>query len=365
MQRLPASMLLPGMLVASNIYNSNGQLLIRSNTVLTEQIILRIRGLPINSIYIKNLMLEDIHIPQIISEDTRVTVGQVLYHEVTNFLRSGILGLERLKTELDVLIDELILNKDTIVQLQDARTFNDYTICHSVNVCILAVLTAIRMGYNQKQLRDFAMGALLHDIGMFTIDKAVLEKMGKLSPEETRIVQAHSENGFSTLRKIRDISTPAAHISYQHHERFDGQGYPRKLRSHEIHEYARIVSIADIYDALISDRPYRKGFLPHEVYEILMTLADKHIDREILNIFLETMAVYPIGTIVKLNTGEIGVVIQVIPKLTFRPILRILYDRHGNQPENSLEINLIEHLSIFVEKVLSDKEILELKCFIS
>jgi hypothetical protein len=128
----------------------------------------------------------------------------------------------------------------------------------------------------------------------------------------------------------------------------------------EIHEYARIAAVADIFDALISDRPYRKGMLPHEAYEILMTLGGTLVDREIVNIFLEHVAIYPMGSVVQLGSNEIGIVTTVFPKLQSRPIIRLLTDANGELLQEPEDINLADHLTLFITRVLKEREIFDL-----
>jgi HD-GYP domain-containing protein (c-di-GMP phosphodiesterase class II) len=122
-----------------------------------------------------------------------------------------------------------------MIHLTDMRTHDDYIFGHSVNVCVLAVMIALGLDYNESKLYDFAMGVLLHDVGMTTIPGDILLKVGNLTGEESAIVQKHAETGFGIVRKLRDLTTPAAHIAYQHHERVDGKGYPRHLKGGEIH----------------------------------------------------------------------------------------------------------------------------------
>jgi hypothetical protein len=173
-------------------------------------------------------------------------------------------------------------------------------------------------------------------------------------------MKQHTALGFDILRNQGDIPLLAAHIAYQHHEKFDGSGYTRGLSGTDIHEYARIVSIADVYDALTSDRPYKEGCLPHEAYEIMMSLANTHFDPVILKQFLDQIALYPLGTIVQLSTGDIAVVIKVIPGLQTRPTLKVLFDANSCRLSNGPEIDLAEHLTTFITKVFTPTEVLRL-----
>ena len=132
------------------------------------------------------------------------------------------------------------------------------------------------------------------------------------------------------------------------------------MAADKILEYARVVAVADTFDALVSDRPYRKGMIPHEAYEVMMLLGDTYVDREILQLFLTHVAVYPIGSIVQLDNGQNGVVTQVLPKMQVRHCIRLLTDRQGKLLETQEEIDLTEHLTLMISRVLKEKEVFDL-----
>src|SRR5690606_33431743 len=159
--------------------------------------------------------------------------------------------------------------------------------------------------YNRVQLRELAIGALLHDIGKVHLDKKILNKKGKLTAEEYKHIQQHSLYGFNTLRSYYEIPILSSIIAYQHHERLDGSGYPQCLKGEEIHEYSRVVMVADVFDALTSNRPYRKAYsVPHAI-DIVKKLYPSLDDRSITAVF-SNVAPYPIDSIVMLNTWQIG-----------------------------------------------------------
>jgi HD-GYP domain-containing protein (c-di-GMP phosphodiesterase class II) len=360
MQRVSVPYLLPGMVVAASLFRSDGQLLISAGTTLTSAKVARLRHLGVGSVYVSNPLFENLAVPELVREDTRVKLMQSLQHTFQEFQKTQELDIEHLRSLVKILVSEIILNRDAMVHTLDMRSYGEYLFGHSVNVAILSVLTAVCMEYNEARLNDLAMGALLHDLGMMLVSKQILTKVGQLTTEEVQVVKQHTEAGFQIVRKKREITTPAAHIAFQHHERFDGQGYPRRLKGQEIHEYSRIAAVADIFDALTSDRPFRQGLLPHEAYEILMTLADTYVDREILDIFLANVAIYPVGTVVKLNSGETAVVTRVLPKLQSRPLLRVLADKSGKLLKKPVEVDLTEHLTAFVTKVFREAEVFAL-----
>lgn len=367
MQKIHIINLEPNMVVARNIYSADGVLLLSADTVLNSQQIDRLQQFDLACIYIKNPFSETIvnsdiieTIPEVVREETRVQAVQIINASFRKLAATQQLDTGAAKNITDFLLDEVIKNRGAMIHLTDIRTRDSYTFGHSVNVCVLSTFTGIQLGYDIAQLKELGLGALLHDAGKMFVPKEILLKPGPLTGSETQLMEQHSEQGFNLLRKQSDIPLLAAHIAYQHHEKYDGTGYSRGLSGKDIHEYARIVAIADVYDALTSDRPYKESCLPHEAYEIMMSLANTHFDPVILKHFLNHIALYPLGSIVQLNTGAIAIVSNVIPGLQTRPTLKILFDANNHRLDNGPEIDLTQNLTIFISKVFTPSEVFQL-----
>jgi putative nucleotidyltransferase with HDIG domain len=227
---------------------------------------------------------------------------------------------------------------------------DNYLIQHSLGVTILSLVLGKTLGFNQKELKDLGMGAIVHDIGEVTIPEEILFKASRLTDEEYEIMKTHTNNGFNILR---DMQFPllASHCAFQHHERLDGSGYPRGLKAKDIHKFGKVIAIADTFDALTHDRVYRKAMLPHEAIEILFVDAAKdQFDIEYVNTFKNIVSVYPNGLSVKLSNGLSGVVVQQNPKSSSRPFVRVLTDQEGNdvaEPYESLIITCHKPTSFF------------------
>lgn len=367
MQKVAVSDLQPNMVVARNIFSSEGVLLLSTDTVLNTIQIDRLRQFGLPSIYIKNPFTDNITtndlidtIPEVVREETRVQAVQIVNAAFQNLAATRELDTQPFKAISDFILDDVIKSRGAMIHLTDIRARDGYTFGHSVNVCVLSTLTGVQLDYDRIKLKELALGALLHDTGKMLIPKEILVKPGPLTNAERTLMKRHSNLGFDILRKQSDIPLVSAHIAFQHHEKFDGTGYTRGLVGSAIHEYARIVAIADVYDALTSDRPYKEGSLPHEAYEIMMSLANTHFDPTILRTFLSQIAIYPVGSIVQLNTDDIAVVTRVIPGLQTRPTLKILLDAAGFRLADGPEIDLTKHLTTFITKVFSPAEVLEL-----
>lgn len=359
MQKVSAKNLEPGMIPVYNIFSSEDLVLVRSGIALNEQAIRRLQNLGIHSIYVHNLLFEDLEIPELVQEDLRISAIKTMQTTFNSFLKTQTFDMQPVFHLANTIVDSMTLKADAMIHTIDTRTSENYLSGNAVNVCILSVLTGMMLHYNGRSLRELAVGALLHDIGFLLTPQDIFNKPGKLTPEEAEITRQHTTNGFEILRKIRDLSFPSAHVAYQHHENYDGSGYPRNLMGEDIHEYARIVAITNMYDALISDRAFRKGFLPHEAYEMLMTLAHRYLDPKILDTFLANVAIYPIGSIVQLNTLELALVTKVYPRLQSRPVVKILTDKNGNRIQHQGEVDLSEQLTTFIVKLLDERETID------
>jgi len=198
---------------------------------------------------------------------------------------------------------------------------------------------------------------LLHDIGKMKISLEILNKKEPLTAQEWQTIAEHSQLGFDVLRQHKSIPLIAAHIAYQHHENFDGTGYPQGLAGEGIHPYARIAGIADLYDAITSDRPYRPAMLPHEAYEVILGSRGNKLDPAITDIFLDHVALFPLGTVVLLDTGEMGVVSKIHPKLQARPVIKLIFDQSGQEVAGERFVDLTQQLTRFIVKVLKPQEI--------
>lgn len=346
----------PGMTVARNIFNADGQMLLAEGVILKEAFIARLRTLGVGSVYIKNPYF-NYEVPEIIKEETRTRAIGTVKDAFDRFSgKPSKFEMKKLKQTILTIIDQVIQNRDTLVHMTDIRAHDDYTFGHSVNVCMLSLMIGVGMNYGDAELREIALGAMLHDMGKTIIPVEILNKPEKLNELEMEIVKKHTHEGFEILRQNKEIPLLAAHIAFQHHEKYDGTGYPRKLKGTNIHEYARIVTIADVYDALTSDRAYRPALLQHEAYELMMASAGTHFDIELLQKFFEKIAIYPMGSTVILNTGEIGIITEVPASLPSRPTVKVIANSNRQRLTLPYEIKLINHLTTFIVAVLKNDE---------
>lgn len=195
------------------------------------------------------------------------------------------------------------------------------------------------------------LGSLLHDIGKTQIPQKLLFKPQKLDDEEYRQMRAHAEIGFRILKDEPNVPLLAAHCALQHHERYDGSGYPRGLKGSEIHEYAQLLGLADSYDALTSHRIYRPAMLPHQAVEVLYAGSGTLYSQRILEIFRDKVAIYPPGIMVNLSTGEMGVVARINSDTPHRPVVRVITNPSGETLQVPYELDLAKSLSVIITGV--------------
>lgn len=220
-------------------------------------------------------------------------------------------------------IQKIVANKELLNSLVDLRVYDEYTYSHSANVMSLALVTGYALQYPPEKLRILGVGALLHDIGKNMIPDAVLNKPGKLDPEELEIMRTHPSHGVMILNDYQWATSEIRNIVFQHHEKLDGTGYPLKLKGERISEMAKIVSVVDFYDALISDRCYKKGLPPNVAYQAILDSVNSHFDPKMVQAFQRFIVPYPVNAIVWLNTGQRAKVIQVNRQQLLRPVVQI------------------------------------------
>ncbi|MEW9702419.1 HD-GYP domain-containing protein [Paenibacillus sp. SI8] len=334
----------PGQYLGRTIFSSNGAILLSEDVQLTVFMINTLNRIGVTMIYIKDPNLEDVEIPEIISEETKRTVMKRM-GETFDSIRSGKeFNTRSISVSINTLLDEVMKNKDVLIQLSDIRSQDNEMYVHATNVCMMSVLIGINMGLNEGQLKELAIGALLHDVGKIELisdDESVDPKMH------------HTWRGFELLKSKREYSLLIAHVAFQHHETLVGDGVPRGLKSEEIHLYAKITAVANMYDNLLFDVSLGRRMQPHEACEHMMALAGTKLDREVLIQFLKIVSIYPTGASVRLSTRESGVVVGQHRGLPSRPIIRVIKQDVLDRELEIKEIDLAKHTTVFIEQVLT------------
>ncbi len=345
----------PGTKLAKAVYNENGQILIQEDVSLTQRMLKRLLKYNITYVHIKDSLTEDIDISPPIPEKLRMEAYQTIKHSFSAIQSQGLgensFVFEKAGNEMTDMVGSLldeIQHADQVISiLSDVFLTDNYVFSHSLNVTIYSLALATELGMPRSKMEEIGLGAMLHDVGKMFIPQEILQKQGKLSDTEFEIIKGHTDIGFEFLRNNQNIPLLAAHCAFQHHERLNGTGYPRGLTESDIHPHAKLIGIADVFDAITSNRVYREAMLPHEGLEVLYAGAGDLFDRELVEAFRRTIAVYPTGLMVELSDGRAGIVAKQNQQLCERPVIRIL-EEDGNAVTVPYEIDLAEHLNLMV-----------------
>jgi putative nucleotidyltransferase with HDIG domain len=346
MRLVSLSMIKPDMVLAKSIYYRDCLVLKEGQTDLG-RFVNSLNNMGIDCVYVEDSKSDGIKIPDAISEETRVSCKRILRQTIDDFENKTIIDLTDMSETINSIIDDILLNGDIQVSLNDISASDEYTFSHSVSTTVYALLIARQLGYSRQMLEKLATGALLHDIGKILLDKNILNKEDKLEPEEYEHLKLHTTLGYETLKKCVNLTELSRIISLYHHERMDGSGYPTKTRAGELHEFVRIVAVADVYDAMISDRSNRKKWSSNQAVNYLIENAETKFDTKLVSVFIKQIAIYPNGSMVRLSTNAIGIVKEQNKNFPLRPIIRVITDEKGNEVI-PYEIDMMKVLSVTI-----------------
>ncbi len=233
---------------------------------------------------------------------------------VSNMMRDARLGkaveLDKVEPMVLNITESILRNSGALVGLLRIKSKDDYTFLHSVSVCALMVAFCRSIGIDHDTIHQAGLGGLLHDTGKALISDEILNKPGKLTNEEFDIMKRHPKDGYDILLKTPSVGHIPLDITLHHHERMDGSGYPDKLPGKEISTLAQMAAIVDVYDAITSDRSYHKGLSAAETLRKIYEWSDHHFNPVHVNAFIRCVGIYPVGTLVLLESGRLGVVME-------------------------------------------------------
>ena len=390
MIRYSIESLKPGMKIGKRLYNEDGTLLLGKGVMISEFLIERLRAKGVYSVYVADDNSDDVepdvnisdalrgstirHIRELFSsfEDVQREIGtatvEVLLDSISSPRFKKAFGqsehLNSIKMVSQALVNELTVGEVSL-GLTSIKTYDNYTFQHSIDVTIIAILIGRSLGYSRDRLREIGIGCLLHDIGKTFVPIEILNKNGRLTADEFSQVKMHSQIGYELMRDVPAIGVLPPHIAFQHHERQDGAGYPRGLtgtnnlefsnESRTIHPYASITAVADVFDALSSDRPYRPAMPPEKVREIMYGMKGSHLNKEALLRFFSIAPLYPVGATIIVTEGDhrgyYGIVTRVHPDMSDRPSIRLTHtpDRECMDP---VEIDTRDRIDITISAAL-------------
>jgi HD-GYP domain-containing protein (c-di-GMP phosphodiesterase class II) len=258
---------------------------------------------------------------------------------------------ERLRVEkvANQVVIELLTKGRWFFDFNALRTEDNYTTIHSVNVALISALMGHDLGYKSEFLLELIFAAFLHDLGRRRVPLMIINKPGKLTPQEFEYVKKHVDPQFMDFSDR--IPSSVKEVIHQHHERWDGSGYPNGLAQNSIHPFAQIIAVADVFDALTSDRPYRKALSLNDAFEWVVAGAGTLFNPDMVRVFEEVITLYPSGAVVKLSTGETGRVMKISRGHPNKPQVRLIFDSGGQFIQDYVVKDLMENRTVFVKSV--------------
>ncbi|CAH1222948.1 HD domain-containing phosphohydrolase [Paenibacillus sp. JJ-223] len=332
-----------GEILGKTVYSGNGMVLLSAGVQLTVFMVSTLKRIGVTMLYIQDEAYQDVDTEDILDEATKRAIIQEM--SVTlEAVRSGKeWSPKKIAVSIDKLLNDVLSGRELLVQLTDIRSKDNAQYIHAMNVCLLSSVIGLNMGLNYNQLKDLAVGALLHDIGK------VADDPGGRSAANSSL--HHTWRGFELIKAKREFSLHTAHVALQHHECVDGSGMPRGIKGKDIHTFAKIVAVADVYDNAINGSSGRM-LLPHEACEEMMAMSGRSLDRDVLIEFNRNVSIYPNGTAVRLSTKETGVIVKQHRGLPGRPVVRIA--RGSSRYDlDVVEVDLAVHTTVFIEAVLA------------
>lgn len=284
---------------------------------------------------------------------------------VTSMFNEVRMGNALKVSEAEPLVDEInqsiSRNPEAFLNLVRLKNVDDYTYMHSVAVCALMISLAKQMGFAGQDLKDAGMAGLLHDVGKMMIPSEVLNKPGKLTDEEFNIIKNHPRKGWEILNVSQGANAVVLDVCLHHHERVDGKGYPEKISGEKLTLFARMGAVCDVYDALTSNRCYKNGWEPAETIRKMAEWKDGHFDERVFHAFVKTIGIYPSGTLVKLKSTRLGVVIEQTDKSLLTPIVKVFFSTKSNEPIMPELIDLTKSTDSITNVEAADKWGFDLK----
>lgn len=320
MRYLPIEKIKPGMVLAQDVYDGSGRMLLSQEQELHEEQIGSLDEMGYPGFYIQEAGTDDILVEEVIKPEIK---GQMLGLVHDLFLNEGDEQEWHIRETVTRVVENLMQNGDIMFNMLNLKNYDDYTYFHSVNVAILAAVLGARYGMDEYQLRVLTTAGLLHDIGKKFLEISILNARRALTEEERRIMLQHPKLGYEFIRDNFDFAPEVLLGVLEHHECYNGEGYPMRKSGDEISIYGRIIKLADVYDAMTAKRPYRNPMLPSDVLEYVMAGNGSEFDPQLVALFVRWIAIYPVGCEVELSDGRGAIVKRNYEGYAQRPVVKI------------------------------------------
>lgn len=346
MRIVPVNTITKEITLAKTIYNSSGNVLLRKGTLITQSLLDKIKAAEVTTIYIDDGYcteeIEDIIKPELKHKavHTIKETFKTIQNDIQKSMQSELKLNDRLKAKLmskyvenlnnitEAIIEDILKSHQLMVNVTDIKHIGDYEYEHALNVAVLSLIMGIELRMNKHDLYTLFIGAMLHDIGKVFIDKNLLNLGNKMDAEAYELYKEHPKKGYEYIKDNRGFSPTSNIVVLQHHEHYDGGGFPSGTSGDHIHKNARIVSICNTYDKMTSDSINSPAVAANEAIEFIMGNAGSIFDFDLVNLFVRKINPYPAGTLVDLSNETTAVVIDTNLDYPLRPIVQVLQVRN-------------------------------------
>lgn len=337
-------------ILAKNLFDGYGRVILSAGTVLNVPYINRITQSGYCYIYIKDEQFKDVKYDSNIENLKQKTIRRLpnIFQNIIDGNRESL--KESLKT-IDDLTDYIIEQADINTNLYEISKYDEYTYIHCVDTGIMSIILGRALNWSKADLKELGISAILHDIGKIEVSEKLINKKGPLTKEEFEEVKKHAAYGYRILKNADIVSHNILEGVLQHHERVDGNGYPLGIKGDKINKFAKIISLCDVFTAISANRSYRKGFNPNEAYEYILANANRMFDEEVVYSFRKNFYVYPLGLRVRLSNKAEGYVVKQNKCFPDRPIIRVS-NNDRNVIKASYDIDLLDNVNITIDSVV-------------
>lgn len=341
-------------LLAKDIVNENDTVLVSAGTIIRKEYVDRLKELEIEYIYVEDEISQGINL----TENLEYQIKEQCQKTVQNLLQKYTYHNDTELQEIAYIADEIMYDvfqePEVIYTLSSIRNKNESTYSHSLNVCALSVILAIKLKLTIKKIREIAIGCLLHDIGytFITLDYKDID-IYNCSIKELREIKKHIIYGYTAIEKMDWLSSTSKDIVISHHERIDGSGYPFKLTGDKIKIGSKIAAVCDEFDSIVYGN-LQKKMKVHDAIDYIVSQAGVKFDLDVVNVFVASVAAYPTGALVTTNEDEIGIVLRQNPKCPTRPVIRIIQDKYNKKTKKWVEKDLTKELTLFITGTIMD-----------
>ncbi|MBD2845884.1 HD domain-containing protein [Paenibacillus sp. IB182496] len=369
MRRKTVYMLEPGDVLSEPVRNKYGNAILEAGTQLTEHYIRRLKEIGVKSVTVKTKEIaaqpqksqhSSVAPLRPVALATEKEIAALLLkktdvEELPWAFSSPILEVQ-FRTIFRSIIVDLAAREEIMKQLKAIYDTDQYIFEHSIRVAVLAGMVGLSKQYSRTKLNELTLGALLFDIGMTSLPTSIIKSRSELTGPERRLLEHHTIEGYRVLISIDDFPAAAAKCALLHHERFDGSGYPMQFEGTQIPEYAQIVAMADVYDALISPRHHRRPYTVSEATEYMFASGNKYFEADLVRLFHNHICGYPVSTVVRLSSGQIGIVTSIHRAMAHRPVVKIVEESDGIKVTVPYEVDLKNDRNlVIVDSILGEQ----------